>query len=154
MMDWIQVNGNWIKNPGKDPDTPPNILEEDPDIPKENKNAEETMITPPRKRLRKKTTPDAIHITQRDNITIAYTTPLTSTKHQRIHQQTHPYAQQTHSYAQIRGDLLSTSKYYQYHKAMGHTPQHKQLFLIQERKKDAMASELVVPSLMKANAGE
>ena len=123
------------KNPEKDPDTPPNTLEEDPDIPR-NKRTEETMITPPRKRLRKKTTPDAIHITQRDNITIAYTTPLTSTKHQRIHQQTHPYAQQTHPYAQItRGDLLSTSKYYQYHKAMGHTPQHKQLFLIHEKRK-------------------
>ncbi len=95
------------------------------------------MIIPPRKRLRKKTTPDAMHVTQRDNITIAYTTPLTtSTKHQQIHRQTHPYAQQTHPYAQItRGDLLSTSKYYQYHKAMGHTPQHKQIYLIQEKRK-------------------
>ena len=52
-MDWIQVNGNWIKTPEKDPDTPPNTLEEDPDIPKK-KSAEETMIIPPRKRLRKK----------------------------------------------------------------------------------------------------
>ncbi len=52
-MDWIQVNGNWIKTPEKDPDIPPDTLEEDPDIPK-NKSAEETMIIPPRKRLRKK----------------------------------------------------------------------------------------------------
>ena len=43
-MDWIQVNGNWIKTPEKDPDTSPNILEEDPDIPKKKKCAEETFL--------------------------------------------------------------------------------------------------------------
>ena len=121
-------------------------MEEDPDIPR-NKRVEETTITPPRKRLRKKTTPDSMHITQRDNITVAYTTPLTSTTHHTTpltsttHQRPHPYSQKTHPHALIRGDILSTSKYYQYHKAMGHTPQHKQLFLIQERKKNAIASE-------------
>ena len=52
-MDWIQDNGIWKKNHEKDPDTPPNTLEEDPDIPR-NKRAEETTIIPPRKRLRKK----------------------------------------------------------------------------------------------------
>ena len=131
-MDWIQVNGNWIKTPEKDPDIPPDTLEEDPDIPKNNKRAEEIMIIPPRKRLRKKTTPNAMHIIQRDNITIAHATPLTKPNRTIIrkqHQQTHPYVQIT------RGELLSTSKYYQYHKAMGHTPQHKQLYLIQEKRK-------------------
>ena len=64
-----------------------------------------------------------MHIIQRDNITIAHATPLTTPNRTIIrkqHQQTHPYVQIT------RGDLLSTSKYYQYHKAMGHTPQHIQ----------------------------
>ena len=53
-MDWIQVNGNWIKNPEKDPDIPPDTLEEGPDIPKNKKRAEEIMTILPRKRLRKK----------------------------------------------------------------------------------------------------
>ena len=74
---------------------------------------------PPLKRLRKKTTPNIMHIVQNNNITVAYATPLitTTSKTTTITQ---------HNAMVTRGDLLSTSKYYRYHKAMGHTPQHIQ----------------------------
>ncbi len=122
-MDWTQVNGIWTKFSEQDPDIPADILEEDPEIltniPKRNRLAEETVTNPPRKRLRKKTTPNAMHIMQNNNITVAYATPLTTTTSRTT-------TTTQHNVQITRGDLLSTSKYYQYHKAMGHTPQHIQ----------------------------
>ena len=56
------------------------------------------------------------HITQANNITIAHATPPPA-----------PKATQTavtHQKALVtRGDLVATSKYYKYHKSLGHTPQ-------------------------------
>ena len=127
--DWTHVNGIWTKSSEQDPDIPADIPEKDPDIranlPEqkteltENVLAKGMVTTPPLKRLRKKTTPNPMYIMQNNNITVAYATPLITT--------TSRTTTTTQHNAQItRGDLLSTSKYYQYHKAMGHTPQHIQ----------------------------
>ena len=127
-MDWTQVNGIWTRFSEQDPDIPADILVDDPDILANttkgteltrNVLVEETVTTPPLKRLRKKTTPSDKHITQNNNITVAYATSMTTT--------TNRTTTITQKKAQVtRGDLLSTSKYYQYHKAMGHAPQHIQ----------------------------
>ena len=115
-----------------------------------------------------------MHIIQKDNITIAHTTPLTTTTNKTI--------TTTKNTVQVaRGDLLSTSKYYQYHKAMGHTPQHIQQVSDKQKttprwewssdthaqtnlshsckKKQIhsrcpIASDLLVPSSVRANSGE
>ena len=60
-----------------------------------------------------------MHVTHNNNITIAYATSLATTK---IKQTTITH----HNAVVMRGDLVSTSKYYKYHKALGHTPQHIQ----------------------------
>ena len=128
-MDWTHVNGIWAKSSEQDPDIPVDIPEKDPDI-RTNPPERETeltenvlvrgmMITPPLKRLRKKTTPNPMHIMQNNNITVAYATPLITTT-------SRPITTIRHNAQITRDDLLSTSKYYQYHKAMGHTPQHIQ----------------------------
>ena len=69
-----------------------------------------------------------MHIEQNNNITVAYATPLTITtgKTSIITQ---------HNAIVTRGDLLSTSKYYKYHKTMGHTPQHIQHVSGRQRKR-------------------
>ena len=128
-MDWTHVNGIWAKSSEQDPDIPVDIPKKDPDIltnpPEreteltENVLVKGMMITPPLKRLRKKTTPNPMHIMQNNNITVAYATPLTTTTNR-------PITTIRHNAQITRDDLLSTSKYYQYHKAMGHTPQHIQ----------------------------
>ena len=60
-----------------------------------------------------------MHVTHNNNITIAYATSLATT--------TIKKTTTTHHNALVtRGDLVSTSKYYKYHKALGHTPQHIQ----------------------------
>ena len=95
-MNWIQVNGIWIKSPEQDPDisaeflehkgnrslnrheelTPKRCSSENIGIPQVNG----VSITPPLKRLRRKTTPSTMHITQSNNITVAYATPLVTTE--------------------------------------------------------------------------
>ena len=69
-----------------------------------------------------------MHIEQNNNITVAYATPLTAkTNKTSIIPQRNAIL--------TRGDLLSTSKYYKYHKAMGHTPQHIQHVAGRQRKR-------------------
>ena len=71
-----------------------------------------------RRRYRVKTTPQK-QITQENNITVAYHTPLpghTATQTTKLHQRA----------LVTRGDLVATSKYYQHHKSLGHTPKHVQ----------------------------
>ena len=152
-MDWTRVNGIWTKFSEQDPDIPADILEEDPDIlanlPKKikltkNVLAKEMVTTLPLKRLRKKTTPNTMHIMQNNNITVAYATPLTTTT-SRTATNTHRHTSSLdklktsiipqHKAIVTRGDLLSTSKYYKYHKTMGHTPQHIQHVAGSQRKR-------------------
>ena len=148
-MDWTHVNGIWAKSSEQDPDIPVDIPEKDPDI-RTNPPGRETeltenvlvkgmMITPPLKRLRKKTTPNPMHIMQNNNITVAYATPLTTTTNR-------PITTIRHNAQITRDDLLSTSKYYQYHKAMGHTPQHIQH--ISGRQKKRLLAESGLPTHM------
>ena len=121
----------------QDPDISADPPEQDPDIlanlPEriERKNDELVngiMPSLPLRRLRKKTTPSAMHIEQNNNITVAYATPLTAkTNKTSIIPQRNAIL--------TRGDLLSTSKYYKYHKAMGHTPQHIQHVAGRQRKR-------------------
>ena len=97
------------------------------------------VITPPLKRLRKKTTPNVMHVVQNNNITVAYATPLITTT-----SKTTTVTQ--HNAVVTRGDLLSTSKYYRYHKAMGHTPQHIQQ--VSGRQKKRLLAESGLPTHM------
>ncbi len=69
-----------------------------------------------------------MHVVQNNNITVAYATPLITTT-----SKTNTITQ--HNAMVTRGDLLSTSKYYRYHKAMGHTPQHIQQVSGRQRKR-------------------
>ena len=97
------------------------------------------VATPPLRRLRKKTTLNSIQIVQENNITVAYATPLITTTSKTI--------TTTPSKATVtRGDLLSTSKYYKYHKAMGHTPQHIQQ--VSGRQKKRLLAESGLPTHM------
>ena len=141
------VNGIWAKSSEQDPDIPVDIPEKDPDIrtnpPEreteltENVLPKGTVTTPPLKRLRKKTTPNPMYIMQNNNITVAYATPLTAkTNKTSIIPQRNAIL--------TRGDLLSTSKYYRYHKAMGHTPQHIQQ--ISDRQKKRLLAESGLPT--------
>ena len=76
-------------------------------------------VIPVRRRIRNKSTPHIKRITHDNNITIAHATPLPTPKTiQTVI---------THQKALVtRGDLVATSKYYKYHKSLGHTPQHIQ----------------------------
>ena len=68
-----------------------------------------------RTRIRGKSTPYNKHITQANNITIAHATPPPAPKTIQkaiVHQKA----------LVTRGDLVATSKYYQHHKSLGHTP--------------------------------
>ena len=60
-----------------------------------------------------------MQVEQNNNITVAYATPrnMMPTETSNI---------QPHRAIVTRGDLLGTSKYYKYHKSMGHTPQYIQ----------------------------
>ena len=155
-MNWTQVNGIWTRSPEQDPDISADLPEQDPDISadlpehrrieltqkrcsNENLLANGMLITPPLKRLRKKTPPNTMHITQNNNITVAYATPLITTT-----SKTTTVTQ--HNAMVTRGDLLSTSKYYRYHKAMGHTPQHIQQ--VSERQKKRLLAEGGLPTHM------
>ena len=72
-----------------------------------------------RTRFRGKSTPYNKHITQANNITIAHATPPPAPKTIQkaiVHQKA----------LVTRGDLVATSKYYQHHKSLGHTPKHIQ----------------------------
>ena len=76
-------------------------------------------VIPVRRRIRNKSTPHIKRITHDNNITIAHATPLPTPKTiQTVI---------THQKALVtRGDLVATSKYYKYHKSLGHTPQNIQ----------------------------
>ena len=80
-----------------------------------------------------------MHITQSNNITVAYATPLITTE-----KKTTTITQ--HNALVTRGDLLSTSKYYRYHKALGHTPQHIQH--VSDRQKKRLLAESGLPTHM------
>ena len=69
-----------------------------------------------------------MHVEQSNNITVAYATPLNI-----VPDRTSIIPQ--HRAIVTRGDLLSTSKYYKYHKTMGHTPQHIQHVAGSQRKR-------------------
>ena len=72
-----------------------------------------------RTRIRGKSTPYNKHITQANNITIAHATPPPAPKTIQkaiVHQKA----------LVTRGDLVATSKYYQHHKSLGHTPKRIQ----------------------------
>ena len=60
-----------------------------------------------------------MHVEQSNNITVAYATPLNMMPDKTSNIQ-------PHRAIVTRGDLLGTSKYYKYHKSMGHTPQYIQ----------------------------
>ena len=102
-----------------DPDILANRSEHDPDLPKKQEEQNENITPPPLKRLRKKTPPHDKQVEQNNNITVAYATPcnMMPTKTSNV---------QPHRAIVTRGDLLGTSKYYKYHKSMGHTPQYIQ----------------------------
>ena len=78
-------------------------------------------------------------MTQNNNITVAYATPLNTTT-----SKTTTITQ--HNALVTRGDLLSTSKYYRYHKALGHTPQHIQH--VSGRQKKRLLAESGLPTHM------
>ena len=143
-MNWTQVNGIWTKSPEQDPDISAEFLEHKGIKRCSSENtcnslANGVSTTPPLKRLRKKTTPSTMHIMQSNNITVAYATPLITTT-----KKTTTITQ--HNALVTRGDLLSTSKYYRYHKALGHTPQHIQH--VSDRQKKRLLAESGLPTHM------
>ena len=103
----------------------------------DNPHSSREIIPPPLKRLRKKTTPHTKHITHNNNITIAHaTSPATTTITKTA---------TTHQKALVtRGDLVATSKYYKYHKSLGHTPQHIQQ--VAGRQKKRLLAESGLPT--------
>ena len=80
-----------------------------------------------------------MRVTHNNNITIAYATSLATTKIEKTNI-TH------HNALVTRGDLVSTSKYYKYHKALGHTPQHIQH--VSDRQKKRLLAESGLPTQM------
>ena len=94
-------------------------------------------LSPSSQKIKKKTTPHTKHITHNNNITIAHATSLSTT--------TIIKTAITHQKALVtRGDLVATSKYYKYHKSMGHTPQHIQQ--VADRQKKRLLAESGLPT--------
>ena len=103
----------------------------------DNPHSPQETVPPPLKRLRKKTTPHTKHITHNNNITIAHATSLATTTITKI--------ATTHQKALVtRCDLVATSKYYKYHKSLGHTPQHIQQ--VAGRQKKRLLAESGLPT--------
>ena len=103
----------------------------------------QNTVIPVRRRIRCKSTPHIKRITQNNNITIAHATPLPTPKTiQTVI---------THQKALVtRGDLVATSKYYKYHKSLGHTPQHIQQVAGTQKKR--LLAESGLPTQMHTKA--
>ena len=78
-----------------------------------------------------------MHVEQSNNITVAYATPLNMMPDK-------TFNNQPHKAIVTRGDLLGTSKYYKYHKNMGHTPQYIQHIAGSQRKRFLIESGLPI----------